>query len=81
MSETSTDIRIIPCVKCEQPLEKTLMLEEIEGKRGRGWQRMRWLDGIIDSMDMNLSKLGDNGEQWSVACCSPWGHQESGTTE
>ena len=38
-------------------LEKTMMLGKIEGRRGRGWQRMRWLDSITDSMNMNLSKL------------------------
>ena len=41
-------------------LEKTLMLEKIEGRRRRGNQRMRWLDGIAESMDMSLSTLGDS---------------------
>ena len=62
-------------------LEKTLMLGKIEGRRKRGQQRMRWLDTITDSVDMNLSKLkwwmiGDGGGQGSLACCSPWGHKK-----
>ena len=61
-------------------LEKTLMLGKIEGKRRRGWQRMRWLNSITNSMDMSLSKLGDPGGQKSLACRSPWGSRESHTT-
>ena len=48
-------------------LEKTLMLEKIEGRRRRGQQRMRWLDGFTDSMDVNIGKLQDavkDGEAW-----------------
>ena len=61
--------------------EKTLMLGKIEGRRRRGWQRMRWLNGITDSVDMGLGKLWELVIQGGLACCSPWGHKESDTTE
>ena len=70
-------------------LEKTLMLAKIEGGRRRGRQRMRWLDGITNSMDMSLSKFWElvldrktvHGIGRPRACCSPWGYKGSDTTE
>ena len=58
------------------------MLGKIEGKKIKGQQRIRWLDGIIDSMDMNLSKLRETvKDREELACCSPWGGKKSDTTE
>ena len=62
-------------------LEKTLILEKIEGRRTRGQQRMRWLDGITDLMDRSLSKLRVGDGQGSPACCSTWGRKELDMTE
>ena len=58
------------------------MLGKIEGRK-RGRQRTRWLDGIIDSMDMSLIKLWEMvmERQDRLVCCSPWGHTESDVTE
>ena len=57
--------------------EKTLMLVKIESGRRRGWQRLRWLDGITDPMDMSLSKL----QVMDTEACSLWGRKESDMTE
>ena len=64
-------------------LEKTLMLGGIGGRKKRGRQRMRWLDGITDPMDVSLSELlpGVGDGQGGLACCNSWGRKESDTTE
>ena len=64
-------------------LEKTLMLGGIGGMRRRGQQRMRWLDGITNLMDLSLSELRAlvMDRQGGLACCDSWGCKESDTTE
>ena len=62
-------------------LEKSLMLGKIEGRRRRGQQRMRWLDGITDYGHEFEQALGVGDGHGGLVCCSPWGCKESDMTE
>ena len=77
--EAETPILWLPDARIHS-LEQTLMLGKIEGRR-RGQQMMSWLDGIIDSMNMSLSRLWELAMDGSPACCRPWGRKEWDTTE
>ena len=79
-AEAETPILWPPDVWRTDSFEKTLMLGKIEGRRRRGQQRMRLLNGITDSVDMSLSKLQELGMD-REAYCSPWGHKESDRPE
>ena len=61
--------------------EKTLMLGKIEGRRRRIRQRLRWLDGITDSVDMSLGEFRELVMDRGLVCCDSWGRKESDMTE
>ena len=63
----------------DDSLEKPLMLGKIEGRRRRGWQRMRWLDIVTDSVNLSFCNQWKIVKDGRLVCCSPWGHKESKT--
>ena len=68
-------------MRTDDSLEKSRILGKTEGRRRRGPQRMRWLDGINDAMNMNLGKLREMmKEERGLVCCSSWGRKEYNTT-
>ena len=73
---------ILKEINPENSLEKSLMLGGIGGRRRRGRQRMGWLDGITDSVDVSLSELRELVmDKGGPSCCDAWGRKESDTTE
>ena len=72
-AEAEAPILWTPNVKNGLIGKKTLMLEKTEGRRRKGWQRMKWFDGITNLMDMNCEQAPEDGEGWgSLACCTAW---------
>ena len=74
-------VTVAMTLKDDYSLEKTLMLGGIEGRRRRGRQRMRWLDGITDSMDISLCELWELVARGVLVCCDSWDRKESNMTE
>ena len=79
-AEAEAPILLPSLEKRVDSLEKTLMLENIEARRRGGQQRIRWLDGIINSMDTSFRTPGDSEGQGNLACCTPWDGKESDPT-
>ena len=69
------------CLMRRDSLEKTVMLGKIEGRSRRGRQRMRWLDGITDLMNMTEQTQGVGDGQGGLVCCIPWSCKELDMTE
>ena len=81
-TDAETEVQILGhLMQRADSLEKNLMLGKIEGKRRRGWQRTRWLDAIIKSMNVSLSKLWEMVKDREAWLLHPWNHKESDTTE